>query len=87
MSVVDRGVNPGNKSADRHVASLGHIILIPRQPVFALSPYCCILSREATNTNFIVFDLTRSGLTPRSTTLMTSLLILYYIIYNIKTQG
>jgi len=23
--------------ADRHVATLGHIILIPRQPVFALS--------------------------------------------------
>jgi hypothetical protein len=26
------------QSADRHVASLGHIILIPNQPVFALSP-------------------------------------------------
>jgi hypothetical protein len=25
-------------SADRHVAPLGHIILIPSQPVFALSP-------------------------------------------------
>ena len=25
-------------SADRHVAPLGHIILIPTQPVFALSP-------------------------------------------------
>ena len=25
-------------SADRHVATLGHIILIPTQPVFALSP-------------------------------------------------
>ena len=24
--------------ADRHVAPLGHIILIPSQPVFALSP-------------------------------------------------
>ena len=27
------------QSADRHVAPLGHIILIPRQPVFALSLY------------------------------------------------
>jgi len=27
-----------NKSAGRRVASLGHIILIPSQPVFALSP-------------------------------------------------
>ena len=53
-----------NKSADRHVAPLGHIILIPNQPVFVLSPYCCVLSGKATNTNFIVFSLTRSGLEP-----------------------
>jgi len=26
------------QSVDRHVAPLGHIILIPSQPVFALSP-------------------------------------------------
>ena len=26
------------QSADRHVATVGHIIQIPRQPVFALSP-------------------------------------------------
>ena len=26
------------QSADRHVASLGYIILIPSQPIFALSP-------------------------------------------------
>ena len=39
---------------------LRHIILIPSQPVFALSPYCYVLSREATNTNFIAFGLTRS---------------------------
>ena len=26
------------QSAGRHVATLGHIILIPSQPVFALSP-------------------------------------------------
>jgi hypothetical protein len=50
------------QSADRHVAPLGYIILIPSQPVFALSPYCCVLSGEATNTNFIVFGFTRSGL-------------------------
>jgi hypothetical protein len=30
------------------------------QPVFPLSPLCCMLSREETNTNFIVFGLTRS---------------------------
>jgi hypothetical protein len=33
-----------------------------RQSVFALSPQCCVLSGEATNTNFIVFGLTRPGL-------------------------
>ena len=52
------------QSADRHVTLLGHIILIPSQPVFALSPYCIMLSKEATNTNFIVFGLTQSGLDP-----------------------
>ena len=49
------------QSAERHVAPLGHIILIPSQPVFALSSNCCILIGEATNTNFIVFGLTRLG--------------------------
>ena len=47
---------------DRDVTSLGHIILIPSQPVFALSPKCCMLSGEATNTNFIIFGLARPGL-------------------------
>jgi hypothetical protein len=27
-----------NKSVDRHVAPLGHIILIPSQPIFGLTP-------------------------------------------------
>ena len=42
------------QSADRHVAQIGHIILIPREPVFVLSPKCCVLSGEPTNTNLIV---------------------------------
>ena len=46
------------QSADRHVAPLGHINLILNQPVFALSPFCCVLRGEATHTNFIVFDFT-----------------------------
>jgi hypothetical protein len=45
------------QSSGRHVAPLGHIILIPSQPV-------CVLSGEATHTNFIVFGLTRPGLEP-----------------------
>ena len=43
-------------------------------PVFALSPYCCVLSGETANTNFMVFDLTRSGLNRRSTALVASTL-------------
>ena len=30
--------------------------------VFALSTECCVLSREATNTNLIVIGVTQSGL-------------------------
>ena len=52
------------QSADRYVVPLGHIILIPSQSVFALSPKCSVLSGKATNTNFIVFGLTRSGIEP-----------------------
>jgi hypothetical protein len=38
------------------------ISLIPSQPIFSLSPYCCVLNGEARNTNCIVFDLTRLGI-------------------------
>ena len=34
------------QSADRYVASLGHIILLQSQPVFALSPYWCACFAE-----------------------------------------
>ena len=40
------------QSVGRHVPPLEHIILIPNQPVFALSPKCCMLSTEATNFSF-----------------------------------
>jgi len=52
-------------SAGRHVAPVRHI-LIPNQPVFALTPLCCVLSGKAINTNFIVFCLNRPGLQERS---------------------
>jgi hypothetical protein len=39
-------------------------MLLPTQPVFAISPQCCVLSREATNTNFIVIGLTQIELEP-----------------------
>jgi hypothetical protein len=45
------------QSGDRHVAQRIHIILIPSQPVFALSSKCCVVSAEATNTNLMVFGL------------------------------
>jgi hypothetical protein len=47
-----------HQSAGRHDAPLAYIFLIPSQPVFALSHLCCVLSRETTNTNFIVIGLT-----------------------------
>ena len=53
---------PAHCSAGRHVAPLYHIIMIPTQPVFVLTLYCCVFSRDATHTNFIVFCLTRPGL-------------------------
>jgi hypothetical protein len=43
------------QSVGKYLAPLGHIILIPSQPVFGL--WCCVLSREATNTKFIGFGL------------------------------
>ena len=52
------------QSADIHVAPIGHIILIPSQPVFALSPEYCMFSGDETNTNYIVFGLMRQGLEP-----------------------
>ena len=51
-----------HQPANRHVAPLGHIILIPVHPVFRLSAECCVLSGESTNTNLIVFGLTQSGM-------------------------
>ena len=48
----------------RHVALLGHIILIPNRPVFPLTPECCMISGEAANTNAIVSGLTRPVLEP-----------------------
>jgi hypothetical protein len=47
------------QSAGRHAAALGNIILIPNQPAFALTLQCCALITEITNTNVIVFRLTR----------------------------
>ena len=41
------------QSADRYIAQLGLIILILSQP--ALSPLCCVLSRDATNNNYFSF--------------------------------
>jgi hypothetical protein len=41
----------------RVFSPLIHIILIPSQPIFALTPYCCLYSGKAANTNFIVCGL------------------------------
>ena len=55
------------QSAERHVAQLGHIIMIPSQTSvcsFSLIMLCCVLNGEATHTNSIAFGLTRLGLEP-----------------------
>jgi hypothetical protein len=41
------------QSADRHVAPLGHIILIPIQPVFVLTP-CCFVRIEEAKHSYII---------------------------------
>jgi len=46
------------QSVGRDVVPVGHIILIPSQPVFIITPQCSMLIREATNTKFIIFGLT-----------------------------
>jgi hypothetical protein len=52
-------------------SSIGDVMVSVRTPysdseptVFVLSPPCCVLSGEATHTNFIVLDLTRPELKP-----------------------
>ena len=50
--------------ADRHVAPLWYVIVIPSQPVITLTNLYCVLSGEATNTNFMIFGLTRPGIEP-----------------------
>jgi hypothetical protein len=35
------------QSLGRHVSPFGHIMLIPSQPVFALTPYCCVFRRRS----------------------------------------
>jgi hypothetical protein len=49
----------GSAATDRHVVSLGHIILIPSET--NLRSYSLLVSKT-TNTNFEVFGLTRQGL-------------------------
>jgi hypothetical protein len=47
----------------KELNSPGHVIPIPDQPVFALTPQC-VLCGEATTTSYIVFGMTQSGLEP-----------------------
>jgi hypothetical protein len=48
------------QSAGRYVAPLKHIILIPSQSVFALSPQCA--KQRSSKYKFIVFGLNQQGL-------------------------
>ena len=48
----------------RHIGTLGYIILIPSQPVYDLSLQCCVLCGEVKHSNCIVIGLIRSGVGP-----------------------
>ena len=52
------------QSAGRYATLPRHIILTLGRPVFALTPKCCVLSREAAITIFNVFGSTRPGIEP-----------------------
>jgi len=73
------------QSEGRHVAPLKPIILIPSQPVFALSPWWYVLSGEAKHTNFIVIGLTRRHTSFEASTLtsMRLFLLFWYLILEI----
>jgi hypothetical protein len=51
------GSSQKQQSMGMYVTPLGHVILIPRQPVFVLSLLCCVLSADSININVIVFGL------------------------------
>ena len=50
------------QTTGRHVAPLGHIIMITCQTIFALTPLNLALSGDVENDNCIVFGLTRKWL-------------------------
>jgi len=50
--------SPKQQSTDRHGTQIRHIIMILSHLLIARIPYCCMLSEEVANTNFIVFSLT-----------------------------
>ena len=69
------------QSTDRHVAPLWQIILISSKPVFALSPEHCVLSGEATNTNFIFCGLTRPTALEASMMTITPPMTMSHIVH------
>jgi hypothetical protein len=64
LRLMDSDYPFGNFNLFLHVAPLGYIFLISDQPVFALTPYRCMPSREAANTDLITHDLTQPGIEP-----------------------
>ena len=49
----DSVISPKQPSTGIYVAPCGHNILIPNQPVFALTPECCVFGAKTANTNFV----------------------------------
>ena len=48
------------QSDSRHVVLLIHTILVPKQQIFAITPYNCLLNGEAEHTIFTVLGLSPS---------------------------
>jgi hypothetical protein len=77
----------------RHVTPFGRIIQIRSQPVFVFTPWCCVLSGEATTINFVVFGWTRPVYDSTSyhtrgehTILYTTDVVSYYLRNKLKDR-
>ena len=63
------------------------LLLVERQPLMLIIPLYCMLSREATNTNFIVFGLHRTQDLPNSREHISITPLMWALTLEIVKQG